>query len=439
MDVVEEVGLWWPAADEERLRAAAAAWDRAAAELDRAREVGWSGATAARASWEGGAADAFATTWAAHETALREDAAGCRALGEALVRFAAAVEDAKARVTELAVTAGATIVAGVGLAWLTFGTSAAAAAGVGAGLVAAAAAIGVELSATAAAVLGGVVVGAVFGAVEAAVVDLAVAQPLRVEAFGHGGWSLDEVGAAAATGGAFGGVLGGIAGGLGAVGPGAGRLAPGVVEGDAVAPGAGRLAPGVPGGDAGGPAAGRLAPGVPEGDAIGSGAAAPATGKGLADDLGVLDGRISAALDPSSRGALGPLFRPGVHESPGAAFSPEQVPTARLLESEGMSVHARADAGALLRAHPGDRGRFVELTVPEVSSAESVEAAVLEGSGRLARQGGGDLVVDGRMIALDVDEAGKGLLAAVLRAKDEGLELPTSIRFVFDEGSIFWP
>lgn len=405
MDVVEEVGLWWPAADPDRLRAAAAAWDRAAAELERAREVGWSGATAARAAWEGGAAERFATTWAAHESALREDAAGCRALGVALVRFAAAVDDARARVTELAVTAGATIVAGVGLAWLTFGTSAAAAGAVSAGLVAAAAAIGVELSATAAAILGGVVVGAVFGAVEAAVVDLAVAQPLRVEAFGRGGYSLDEVGTAAATGGAFGGVLGGIAGGLGAGGAAAGGLRASRSE--------------VAGADA-----------APPGGA-------PA--RSLADDLGALDSRIAAALDPSSRGALGPLFRPGVHESPGASFSPEQVPTARLLESEGLSVHARADAGALVRADAGDRGRFVELTVPEVSSAGSVEAAVLEGSGRLARQGGGDLVVDGRMIALDVDEAGKGLLAAVLRAKDEGLELPSSIRFVFDEGSIFWP
>ncbi|MCD2186686.1 WXG100-like domain-containing protein [Actinomycetospora soli] len=387
MDVVEEVGLWWPAADPERLRAAAGAWDRAAVELDRAREVGGSATAQARATWAGGAADRFAATWTAHEAALRDDAAGCRALGVALTRFAEAVEDARARVTELAVTAGATIVAGVGLAWLTFGTSAAAAGAVSAGLVAAATAIGVELSATAAAILGGVVVGAVFGAVEAAAIDLAVAQPLRVEAFGRGGYSLDEAGSAAVAGGAFGGVLGGIARGLAVPSPGPGPAAP----------------------------------------------------RGIADDLGALDGRISAALDPASRGALGPLFRPGVHESPGATFSPEQVPTARLLESEGMSVHARADAGALVRADAGDRGRFVELTVPEVSSASSVEAAVLEGSGRLARQGGGDLVVDGRMIALDVDEAGKGLLAAVLRAKAEKLELPTSIRFVFDEGSIFWP
>lgn len=385
MDVVEEVGLWWPAADPDRLRGAAAAWDRAAAELERALEVGRSGAVQARSSWSGEAADRFTATWAAHETALRDDAAGARALGTALARFAEAVEDARRRVTELAVTAGATIVAGVGLAWLTFGTSAAAAGAVSAGLVAAAAAIGVELSATAAAILGGVLVGAVFGAVEAAVVDLAVAQPLRVEAFGRGGYSLDEAGGAALAGGALGGVLGGIAGGLGA------------------------------------------------------GAARPATARTVQDDLGALDSRISAALDPSSRGALGPLFRPGVHESPGAAFSPEQAHTAQLLGSEGRSVHARTDGAALVRIGAGDRGSFTQLTVPEVSSASAVEAAVLESSGRLARQGGGDLVVDGRMIALDVDEAGKGLLAAVLRAKAEGLELPTSIRFVFEEGSIFWP
>ncbi|MDL5160144.1 hypothetical protein [Actinomycetospora termitidis] len=380
MDVVEQVGLWWPAADGERLRTAAAAWDRTAAELERAAVVGRSGADQARAGWSGEAAERFAVSWAAHEVALRDDAAGCRALGVALVRFAEAVEDAERRVVELAVTAGATIVAGAGLAWLTFGVSAAAAAGVSAGLVAAAAAIGVELTATAAAVVGGVLVGAVFGAVESAVVDLAVTQPLRVEAFGHGGYSLGEVGTAAAAGAGFGAVFGGARGVVGA------RQAPNPW-----------------------------------------------------DDLGELDGRISAALDPSSRGALGPLFRVGVHETPSASFSPAQAPTARLLESEGMSVHARSGSGALMRTDAADRGLFLEMAAPEASSAAAVEAAVLESSGRLARQGGGHLVVDGRAVALDTDEAGKGLLDAVLRAQAEGLELPRSIRFVFEEGSIFWP
>ncbi|WP_444876339.1 WXG100-like domain-containing protein [Actinomycetospora aurantiaca] len=378
---MEAVGLWWPAADEERLRAAAAAWDRTALDLERALEVGRAGAKAARAGWTGGAADRFAVAWGAHEAALQDDAAGCRALGVALLRFAEAVEDAKRRVTELAVTAGATLVAGAGLAWLTFGASAAVAAGVSSGLVAAAAAIGVELSATAATVLGGILVGAVFGAVESAAVDLAVTQPLRVEAFGDGGYSLERAGVAAVAGAGFGAVLGGARGLL----------------------------------------------------------AGPRPARTPFDDLGELDGRISAALDPSSRGALGPLFRPGVHESPGASFSVEQAPTARLLESEGMSVHARPGSGALMRTDAADRGLFLEMAAPEASSAAAVEAAVLESSGRLARQGGGHLVVDGRAVALDTDEAGKGLLDAVLRAQAEGLELPRSIRFVFEEGSIFWP
>ena len=380
-EVVSQVGLWWPAADEDALQSAAAAWERAAGELDRAAEVGRAGATRARGTWAGEAADRFTVAWVSHETVLHDDAAGCRALAEALRRYAAAVEAAKAQVRELAVTAGATIVAGVGLAWLTFGVSAAAAAGVSAGLVAAAAAIGVELSATAAAIVGGVVVGAVFGAVEAAAVDLAVTQPLRVEGFGHGGYSAAEAAGAAATGGLFGGVLGGVVGGL----------------------------------------------------------ARPARTT-VADDLADLDGRISAALDPATRGSLGPLFRAGVHETPAASFAPHQLPGARLLEDQGFSVHARTDTGALVRTDPADRGRIVEITEPEVATAEGVEAAVLEASGRLARQGRGELLVDGRAIGLDVEVGGAGLVAAVLRARAEGLELPSSVQFVFDgDVSVFWP
>ena len=87
-EVVSQVGLWWPAADEDALQSAAAAWDRAAGELDRAAEVGRAGAAQARSTWSGEAADRFTAAWVGHETALHDDAAGCRALAEALRRYA---------------------------------------------------------------------------------------------------------------------------------------------------------------------------------------------------------------------------------------------------------------------------------------------------------------------------------------------------------------
>ncbi|NMO93172.1 WXG100 family type VII secretion target [Actinomycetospora sp. TBRC 11914] len=390
-EVVSEVGLWWPAADEDGLRTASQAWVRLAGALDHAVDVGRAGHARALAGWTGDAAGRFDRAWRQHEAALHDDAAGARALGDALARYADAVADAKRRVEELAVTAGATIAAGVGLAWLTFGTSAAAAAGVSAGLVAAASAIGVELSATAATIIGGALVGVAFGAVEGAVVDMAVAQPLRVEAFHDGGYSATEVGTAAGRGGLLSGLLGGIA-------------------------------PALP--------AGLRSPGRP------GQAPAPTS---AADDLGELDSRISAALDPATRGALGPLFRPGIHETPTARLTPAQLPAARLLESEGRSVHARTDPAALVRSSPGDGGRLTELLRPEQPTSAAVEHAILEANGRLARNGSGDIVIDARGTGLDVDTAGQGLLAAITRVLGQGHEPPDSVRFVFDDHSIWFP
>lgn len=382
-EVVSTVGLWWPAAEEDAVREAAAVWERTAVALDRAGEVGRAGALRARAQWTGAAADGFEQVWRRHEAELGRDAAGCRALAAALRGYADAVADAKREVIALAATAGATLVAGIGLAWVTFGASAAAAAGVSASLVAAAEAVGVALSATAARIIGGALVGAAFGAGEAAVVDMAVTQPLRVEAFGTGGYSPAEAATAAATGGVLGGALGGTLGG------------------------------------------------------VVSGTARPAAGA-VDHDLRAIDDVISAALDPAHRGSLGPLFRPGVHD-PVSALAPSQVPTARLLADEGASVHPRPDVGALVRSEAADRGRLVDMARPEAPTAEAVENRILESGGRLARHGDGDLVIDGRGGAMSVDAAGDGLAAAVERARAQGLDLPDSIRFVFDDTSIHYP
>ena len=129
-----------------------------------------------------------------------------------------------------------------------------------------------------------------------------------------------------------------------------------------------------------------------------------------------------------------------MHETPAASFAPHQLPAARLLEDQGFSVHARTDTGAMVRTDPADRGRIVEITEPEVATVDGVEAAVLEAAGRLARQGRGEVMVDGRAVGLDVEVGGAGLVAAVQRARAEGLELPSSVQFVFDgDVSVFWP
>lgn len=385
--VVSPVGLWWPAADEDVLFSAADAWGRAAAALDRAGAAGLDGAARAGSTWSGASAEAFDRAWRDHAGALRDDAAGCRALARALRTYADAVADAKRRVEELAVTAGATLVAGLALAWVTFGTSVAAAGGLSASLVAAAAAVGVELSATAAAITAGAVVGVTFGAAEAAFVDGLVIQPLRVEVFDDGGYSVAEVGAAAA--------LGGVGGGLGG----------GVAAGVAAAPVARTAA---------GDLAGLRAPG----------------------------GVIRAALDPPNWGPQLGRFRVGVHEGPGARFQPHERPTADLLAGENRSVHARpviekpgiANPDTLVRNGPRDPGTYTEFKRPQAMTSGAVKNEIMKAGKQLDGYGGGELVLDGRTVGLTEEVARQALARALGQSASHGSRLPTTIRLVLGDG-----
>ncbi len=80
-DVVSQVGLWWPVADEDVLSSAADAWDRAATALDRAGAAGLDGAARVGSTWSGASAEAFDRTRRDHAGVLRGDAVGRRALG----------------------------------------------------------------------------------------------------------------------------------------------------------------------------------------------------------------------------------------------------------------------------------------------------------------------------------------------------------------------
>lgn len=387
-EVLAEVGLWWPAADEDALRRAAVAWERMAGALEDAAEDG-PVAVEAAASWRGEAATRFRDRWGRQERALVDDAAGCRALASALREYADAVEDAKRRVEQLAITVGATLVAGVALAVFTFGTTAAAAATVSASLVSAAAAIGVELSSTVAAILGGTIAGIGFGAGEAMVVDMAVAQPVRVEAFDDGGYSMAEVGES----GAFGGLLGGGAG--------------GVLARTAAQPIARTAA---------GDLSGLRAPG----------------------------GRIRGALDPSNWGPVGRRFSPGVDEGQ-RAFLPHERSTADLLAGEGVSVRSRAEIqasgrrnpDAIVRRGPEDPGVYTEFKAPTQMTDTAVKRSIRDAGDQLEDWGGGAAVVDGRQVGLTREVAEAGLRRTLGEATAHSLPLPRSIRFVLGDGSEF--
>lgn len=227
--VLAKVGVWWPDADEGKVRAAADAWRRMAGSLDEVASVGDGGAALVQASHTGPAADAFGKFWQRYADSgghLPNAATACREIGAGCDRFADAVATAKHRLIELAVEVGASIAVGTVLAVFTFGVSEAAAAAATASLVAAAGIVEGTFAAVLAEIVASAAVYAAVGALESAVIDVAVTQPIRVEGFRDGGYSAGEI----ATVSAGGALLGGAGG---AVGRGIGLFRSGVPRGGA--------------------------------------------------------------------------------------------------------------------------------------------------------------------------------------------------------------
>ncbi|MER7671085.1 hypothetical protein ABTY61_21840 [Kitasatospora sp. NPDC096128] len=220
--VQKVTGMWWPDADPDKLRKVADAWDAMATAIDNVTVPTNQAAAAIVANNHGPAIDAFGTFWGRYyggkDSAgkgkgwLPETADACRGLAKALRDFAHEVDKAIKKLEEEAAIVGGTLVVGTALAFVAFSISADIAVATSAGIVATAASVGVAVSEAVATIAATVLVGAAFGAVEAITVDLAVAQPIRVEFFGDGGYSLTEAVDSAKTGE----IMGAAGGGLGA-------------------------------------------------------------------------------------------------------------------------------------------------------------------------------------------------------------------------------
>ncbi|MFI6151165.1 hypothetical protein ACIBCA_00505 [Kitasatospora sp. NPDC051170] len=211
--------MWWPDADPGKLRHVADAWDAMATALDNVTVPTNKAAAAIVANNHGPAIDAFGKFWGRYYGGkdkgwLPETAAACRALAKALRDFAHEVDKAIDKLEEEAALVAGTLLVGTALAIVTVGISEGAALAASAAIVATAASVGITVSETIALIAATILVGAAFGAVEAITVDLAVAQPIRVELFGDGGYSLDE----AVEAGKSGEIMGAAGGGLGAGG-----------------------------------------------------------------------------------------------------------------------------------------------------------------------------------------------------------------------------
>ena len=181
-----QAGIWWPAADSARLRAAAHAWREMAAALSDVQAATQASALSVQADNQGKAIDAFETywqKWAGTGGYLPSATEACLAMAKALEQYAQAVDDARTKVEELIAEVGTAIVIGVALSVLTVGISDVAAGAVSASLIASAAAVGVDLSAAAATIAATVLVGTAFGAVEAMAIDVVAIQPEKILIF----------------------------------------------------------------------------------------------------------------------------------------------------------------------------------------------------------------------------------------------------------------
>ena len=210
-----EFGLWWPAADPDRLRDLAAAWDAMAVALDAGSDGLGTQRDAVTGANEGDAIDAFARYIDGWTTSHLPDAADqCRELAAASREFAGAVDEARDTIRQLAIEIAASIAIGVGLAILTAGVSAGAAAGITAAAVARAGIVATSLAARVVAILSRVVVFAGVGAVESGATNLVIQTGRNaITNPNHdplAGYDLDELAVSTAAGGVLGGGFGGI-------------------------------------------------------------------------------------------------------------------------------------------------------------------------------------------------------------------------------------
>jgi hypothetical protein len=181
-----QAGIWWPAADSGKLRAAAGAWRDMARALDGVQTASQSAALNVVADNDGQAMAAFGDYWQKWSGAngyLPSSSQACLAMADALDKYAKAVDEARQQVEQLVAEVATAVVIGVALSVLTVGISDVAAGAVSAGLMASAAGVGMTLTATAADIVATIMVGTVFGAVDAMAIDAGAIQPEKIWLF----------------------------------------------------------------------------------------------------------------------------------------------------------------------------------------------------------------------------------------------------------------
>ncbi|MEV0093728.1 RNase A-like domain-containing protein [Streptomyces sp. NPDC050738] len=213
-EIVQDLtGMWWPDADEGKLRDAARAWRTFADAVEKLTGLTNNAARSVIEHNKGESIEAFDVFWRRYyhdgRGWLKDLSDGARDMGSGLDKYADSVADAKKKLEHELEIVGATIVVGTGLAFFTAGVTEVAAGAATVTILDLAGTLGVAVSAEVATIAGTVLATAAIGGIEAVTVDLAVAQPMRMAAGLQTGINLDEARHAAIAGAMMGGGLGG--------------------------------------------------------------------------------------------------------------------------------------------------------------------------------------------------------------------------------------
>ncbi|GAA1369981.1 RNase A-like domain-containing protein [Streptomyces beijiangensis] len=213
-EIVQDLtGMWWPDADEGKVRDAARAWRTFADAVENLTGISNNAARSLIEHNKGESIDAFDVFWRRyyHEGRgwLKDLSDGARDMSTALDKYADSVAGAKKQLENELAIVGATIVVGTGLAFFTAGITELAAGAAAATIVELGTTLGVAVTTEVATIAGTVLATAAIAGIESVTVDLAVAQPMRLAAGMQSGINLDEARHAAIAGALMGGGLGG--------------------------------------------------------------------------------------------------------------------------------------------------------------------------------------------------------------------------------------
>ncbi|WP_243420915.1 WXG100 family type VII secretion target [Micromonospora globispora] len=150
-------------------------------------------------------------------------------------------------------------------------------------------------------------------------------------------------------------------------------------------------------------------------------------------------------FDPGSqRAPLGDEFSPGVVDPKGLFEDKERAIADRLAE-EGEMVHPREridsvenlkNPDSMIRRRPDDPGTVTEFKTLEGDSSTSVRRNILTAGRQVAQEGGGELVMDGRAVGLNEEDARRGYARAVGQHRQHGSPLPDRVRVILGDNRI---